>query len=183
MSKAKEPHYQPALLEDAPEHHELARSLGTLCWDIWDPEVRPVEARIADFVAAYPPSDPARNLTGFGTRRPDGSVGTPTSAERLQRLLAKEWGAGSLHELAARFGLRFRGGPPMATHTFEPADMKTTARKRNVRLRVLHGGVDVEPGDMDAAKAALLDRQEKERAAQEIRAARRRVSDDLKRRE
>jgi hypothetical protein len=174
--------YDPGQLEDAPEHRELAHSLGTLSWGTWDLEARPADERIADFVAAYPPENPARHLGGFAIRNPDGSVVPVTEVARLRRFVAKDWSPGSMFELAARFGLRFRGAPPRRERPFDPADLKTTARKRNVRLRVLHGGVDIEPKDMNEAKAALLDRQEKERAALEVRVARQRMSDELSRR-
>jgi hypothetical protein len=44
---------------------------------------------------------------------------------------------------------------------------------------VLHGGVDIEPADMDAAKAEFLDLQERKRAAQETRDAIRRMKAEL----
>jgi uncharacterized membrane protein YdbT with pleckstrin-like domain len=47
-------------------------------------------------------------------------------------------------------------------------------------LRVLHGGVDIEPADMDAAKADFLDRQVAARAAQDVREALKRMNDELR---
>jgi hypothetical protein len=179
MRSSRKPYYDPGRLEDAPEHHELARSLGTLSWGTWDSGLRPVDDRVADFVAAYPPDNPARHLGGFSVRKPDGSAVPSTPEALLKRLLARDCSPGSLYELAARFGLRFRDAPPQKDRPFEPADMKSAARKRNLRLRVLHGGVDVEPGDMNAAKAALLERQEKQHAAEQVRAARRRMLGEL----
>jgi hypothetical protein len=44
---------------------------------------------------------------------------------------------------------------------------------------VLHGGVDIEPADMDAAKADFLDKQEAARAAQDVRAALKRMNEEL----
>jgi hypothetical protein len=180
MAASKKPYYDSSQLHDAPEHQALARSVGTLSWGTWDGDVRPVAERVADFVAAYPPRDPARHLTGFATRQSDGSIAPSTAEARLRRLLVRDWAPGSLHELAARFGLRFNDAPPPKERQFEPADMKATAKKRNLRLRVLHGGVDVEPVDMDAAKASLLDSAEKRRAAEQVREARRRMSEELK---
>jgi hypothetical protein len=112
-------------------------------------------------------------------RAGDDAYAPISRADRLERFLATDWRGGSVYDLAARFGLRFRGVAPKLRALFTPADMKESAQRRNVRLRVLHGGVDVEPSDMEAAKAALLDRKEKEHAAQEIRAARRRMSEEL----
>jgi hypothetical protein len=57
--------------------------------------------------------------------------------------------------------------------------MRDTTRRRNIRLRLLHGGVDIEPENMDAAKAEYLDREETRRAAQEVREAVKRMKDEL----
>ena len=171
--------YDPGLLEDAPEHHALARALGTLTWTGWDSTTRPVEDRIADFVAAYPPLNPVKYVGGSLRRSEDGTVGPSEAAHRLARFQATDWRPGSLFELAARYGLTIRGTVAPPQLNFEPAEMKETARRRNVRLRVLHGGVDVEPSDMDAAKALLLDREEKQQAARDIRAARAKMDSEL----
>ena len=63
---------------------------------------------------------------------------------------------------------------------FEPSAFRETAKRRNRRLRVLHGGVDIEAADMDAAKADFLDRQEAARAAQDVRDAVKRMNDELR---
>jgi hypothetical protein len=48
-----------------------------------------------------------------------------------------------------------------------------------MKLRVLHGGVDIEPSNMDAAKADYLDRQEKRQAAADVREALRKMHQDI----
>ena len=45
---------------------------------------------------------------------------------------------------------------------------------------MLHGGVDIEPVDMDAAKADFLDKQEAARAAQDVRDALKRMNEELR---
>jgi len=172
--------YDPTALEDAPEFHPTAAALGTLTWGTWDRGVRPATERIADFIAAYPPEDPVRHVTGSLVRAADGSRAQSSAEVRLDRFLATDWRHGSVYELASRFGLRLRGGPERRERGFEPPDMKDTARRRNLRLRVLHGGVDVEPADMDAAKASALDTAEKRRAAEQVREARKRMNEELK---
>jgi F420-dependent methylenetetrahydromethanopterin dehydrogenase len=57
--------------------------------------------------------------------------------------------------------------------------MRDTTKRRNIRLRVLHGGVDIEPENMDAAKAEYLDRQESKQAAQDVRDALKRMHQEL----
>jgi hypothetical protein len=62
---------------------------------------------------------------------------------------------------------------------FSPGDFRETARRRNQKLRALHGGVDIEPQDMDAAKAEILDKTEKKLAAEQIREAPKRMKGEL----
>ena len=57
--------------------------------------------------------------------------------------------------------------------------MRDTTRRRNIRLRLLHGGVDIEPENMDAAKAEYLDRQEQKQAAKDIKDAVKKMRDEL----
>jgi hypothetical protein len=154
--------------------------MGILTWGTWDHAVRPVEQRIKDFLTAYPPADPVRHSAGGSLRRQADGTYAPGSPEtRTQRFLSEDWRAASLHELLSRYGLRLAGGPERQDRTFTPGAFRDTARKRNLRLRVLHGGVDIEPADMDAAKAEFLDLQERKRAAQETRDAIRRMKAEL----
>ena len=44
---------------------------------------------------------------------------------------------------------------------------------------MLHGGVDVEASNMDAAKAAYLEKEESKKAAGEVRAAVKRMQEEL----
>ena len=74
-----------------------------------------------------------------------------------------------------------KGQPPPPTLRFEPEPSREAAKRRNVRLRMMHGGVDVEPSDMDAAKAAYLDKQESRKAAREVRAAVEKMHEELDR--
>jgi hypothetical protein len=172
--------YDVSRISDAPQFHELSRAMGLLTWGIWDPATRPVEERIKDFVSSFPPKDPTARLQGFLTKRDDGSYAPSERGERAARFGERSWRPGTLFEMLARYGLQIEGAPASNESPFAPASFKETARRRNMKLRVLHGGVDIEPADMDAAKAEFLDRQEKQRAAQEIRAARQKMAEDLK---
>ena len=172
--------YNPDELRDAPEFHAFARALGILTWGTWDHGERPFEQRVRDFVLAFPPEDPTRfSPNGCLTRHDDGSYAPSSSAERLKRFTATDWRPGSLAELLSRYGLKLANGPSYQERLFEPGAFRETARKRNRRLRVLHGGVDIEPADMDAAKADFLDKQEAARAAQDVRAALKRMNEEL----
>ncbi len=102
-----------------------------------------------------------------------------TTKSRLERFLATDWRPGSVHDLLARYGLKLPDSPPKLDRELHLDPFKTVARRRNMKLRVLHGNIDVSPQDMDAAKAEYLDRREKQQAAQEIRAARRRMKEEL----
>lgn len=172
--------YEPRDLRDAPEFHAYSRALGSLTWGTWDHGERSFELRVQDFIAAFPPDDPTRfSPTGHLVRQSDGTYAVGTTESRRQRFLAVDWRPGSLHELLSRYGLKAVDGPPYSARPFEPGAFRETARKRNRRLRMLHGGVDVEPANMDAAKADFLDRQEAARAAQDVRDAVRRMNDEL----
>ena len=63
--------------------------------------------------------------------------------------------------------------------TFEPVSSREAAKRRNIKLRMLHGGVDVEASNMDAAKAAYLDKEENKKAAGEVRAAVKGMQEEL----
>jgi hypothetical protein len=173
-------YYDSDDVRDAPEHHEHARAMGTLTWGTWDHSVRPFEQRRQDFVAAFPPADPVRFSPGGGLiRQQDGTFAPGSPASRLQRFLADDWVPGSIHELLSRYGLRLSNGPAHRERSFVAGSFRDTARKRNHRLRVLHGGVDIEAADMDAAKAEFLDVQEKKRAAEEVRQALKQMRSEL----
>lgn len=174
------PYYEPSTLRDAPEHHEYSRAMGTLTWGTWDHGVRPVDQRVRDFVEAFPPENPVRFSSG-GTlhRERDGTYAPGSPASRLERFVAKDYRPGSLHELLARYGLKAADAPAYRDRTFVAGSMRDTARRRNIKLRVLHGGVDIEPSDMDAAKAEFLEHQEKKKAAEEVREAVKRMHDEL----
>jgi hypothetical protein len=178
---ARSEHYDPATLLDAPEHHAYSRAVGILTWGIWDHAVRPVGDRIQDFLIAFPPSDPTGRLGGGELRRlPDGTYASGAPSLRLERFLQRDWRAGSFDELLARYGLKSADAPPFHQRPFVPAPMRQTAQRRNMKLRVLHGGVDIEPSNMDAAKADYLDRQEKRQAAVDVREALKQMRQDLR---
>jgi hypothetical protein len=173
-------HYDPAILMDAPEHHAYSRAMGILTWGVWDHAVRPAEERIQEFQVAFPPTDPVVRLGGGELRRQsDGTYAPVARALRLERFLQRDWRAGSLDELLARYGLRAADAPTFHERPFVPAPMRQTAQRRNMKLRVLHGGVDIEPKNMDAAKADYLDRQEKRQAAVDVRQALKQMRQDL----
>jgi len=164
---------------DAPEHHGLSRAMGVLTWGTWDHGVRPFEQRLAEFLAAFPPRNPMRNTNQGLSRRADGFYRPATHLEALDRFLAADGRAGSLHEILARYGLKLASARPKPPRKFSPGDFRETARSRNQKLRALHGGVDIEPQNMDAAKAELLDKAEKKLAAEQIRKARMRMRKEL----
>ena len=174
-------HYDPAAIVDAPEHYEYSRAMGILTWGTWDHEARPLEQRIAEFVSAYPPTNSVKFTPGGSLVITEkGRTFAPGTAQsRFERFLAGDWRPGSVHELLSRYGLKMLSAPPIQSRPFEPGSVRDTTRRRNIRLRMLHGGVDIEPENMDAAKAEYLDRQESKRAAQDIRQATRRMKDEL----
>ncbi len=172
--------YDATQIVDAPEYHELARAMGGLTWGTWEHEVRPVEERIKDFCTSYPPDDPVKFSRGSLDRKGKGEFTPGTDDNRRKRFLATDWRPGSIYDLLARYGLKMSDAPPRPAHEVHLDPFKTVARRRNMKLRVLHGDIDISPQDMDAAKAEYLDRQEKQQAAQDIRQARRQMKDDLK---
>src|ERR1700687_333778 len=173
-------YYEPSALGDAPEHHEYSRAMGTLTWGTWYHGVRPVEERIRDFVIAFPPEDPVRFSSGGSLlRQQDGSYAPGSKESRLERFVAQDSRPGSLHELLPRYGLKAADAPAYRDRTFVAESMRDTARRRNIKLRVLHGGVDIEAADMDAAKAEFLDLQEKKKAAEQVRQAVKQMRMDL----
>jgi hypothetical protein len=173
-----EQHYDPNKIVDAPEFHGLAKAMGTLTSSSWDHSERSFGERKADFLFAYPPHNPTRFSGGELEKRADGIYGPAEAATLLKRFLSEDWRPGSLFELLARHGLRLVDGKTPIPRDFEPAEFLATARRRNHRLRVLHGGVDIEAKDMDAEKVAWLERQERIRAAEQVREARKRMRDE-----
>jgi hypothetical protein len=175
------PYYDPGKLEDAPEHHDYSRAMGILTWGTWDHGVRSHAERIKDFVLAFPPEDPVRRLDGGDLEAlADGSRAPGTPERRLQRFTQRDWRPGSLDELLARYGLRAPDAPALVQRPFVPEPLRQTTQRRNMKLRVLHGGVDIEAKNMDAAKADYLDRQEKRQAAADVREALKKMREDLK---
>jgi hypothetical protein len=175
-------HYDQSAIVDAPEHHEYSRAMGILTWSTWDHGVRPFAQRVAEFVSTYPPTNPVKCVPGGSLLPTDkGSSFAPpgTTQSRLDRFLATDWRPGSIYELLSRYGLKIAAATAVQSRPFEPGTIRDTTRKRNIRLRVLHGGVDIEPENMDAAKAEYLDRQESKRAAQDVRDALKRMKDEL----
>jgi|SRR5579871_2548738 len=172
-------YYNPAKIVDAPEYYSLSRAMGILTWSTWDQSVRPAEDRVAEFLATFPPADPTCHLAGSLVKTPGGMYDVAPPDQAIVRFLAADGRVGSLHELLARYGLKMTDGPAIPEQQFDPGSFLVVTRRRNHKLRVLHGGVDVEPDDMDAAKAEYLDRQEKQQAATEVRAARKRMQEEL----
>lgn len=171
--------FDSSKIVDAPEHHGLSRAMGVLTWGTWEHGVRPFEQRLAEFLAAFPAQAPVKNTNPGLSRRADGFYGPATRVEALDRFLAGDGRSGSLHEILARYGLKVASTAMKAQTEFSPGDFRETARRRNQKLRVLHGGVDIEPQDMDAAKAEILDKTEKKLAAEQIREARKRMKGEL----
>ncbi len=174
-------YYDARELIDAPEHYEYAKAFGVLTGGTWDHRVRSFEGRAREFVSSYPPEDPVRNSPGASILRRAGTSFAPGSrSSRLKRFGADDWRPGSLHELLARYGLKVKDHPAQPDDAFEPEPPNEAAKRRNIRLRLLHGGVDVEPSDMDAAKATYLDKQENKKAASEVRAAVEKMHEELR---
>ena len=182
VQAVEERHYDESLIVDAPEHHEYSRAMGVLTWSTWDHGTRPVAQRVAEFVRAYPPTDPVKCVPGGSlvrTERSQSFAPPGTVQSRLTRFLATDWRPGSIYELLSRYGLKIAGATPIQVRPFEPGSLRDTTRKRNIRLRVLHGGVDIEPENMDAAKAEYLERQEQKQAAEQVRSAVKKMREEL----
>lgn len=176
---AKKVYYNRKQIVDAREHYERAWAAGVLSWGTWDHAPRPVEHRIADFCDAFPPEDPVKNLGGSARRGPTGDYAPGDRSSRLERFLADDWRPGSIHALLATYGLKLRGGPAPLDREVLLAPFKAVARRRNAKLRVLHGSIDESPENMDAAKADYLDKRERQAAAKQIREARKRMRREL----
>lgn len=172
-------YYDAQQIVDAPEHHAVSRALGILTWGTWDHEERPVEERVREFLMTFPPNDPTRHMGVGLSHSQDGNFVPSSSEALLARFQASDWRTGSIHELLARFGLKVRDPPPFHDDPLVLESLRVVTRQRNHKLRVLHGGVDIEPADMNAAKAEFLDQQEKRRAAEEVRVARQRMLQEL----
>ena len=175
-------HYDAGDLIDAPEHYAYAKAFGVLTFGPWDHRVRSFEDRAREFVRSFPPENPVRNSPGGSLlRRAEDSYAPGSRSSRLNRFGANDWQPGSFHELLARYGLKVKNHPAPPTYAFEPEPSKEAAKRRNIKLRLLHGGVDVEPSDMDVAKAAYLDGQDGKKAAREVRAAVEKMHEELRR--
>jgi hypothetical protein len=128
--------YNQADLLDAPEHHEYSRAMGILTWGTWDHGVRPVEQRIKDFLAAYPPAEPVRHSAGGSLQRQADGTYAPGSLEtRTQRFLSNDWRAASLHELLSRYGLKLAGAPVRQDRPFTPGAFRQETRDAIRRMK------------------------------------------------
>ncbi len=178
--------YDPSKIVDAPAFHDLARSLGALTWGTWDHSKRTFEERKRDFITAHPLENPLKHTEpGLRQVRPESNeLSPPTSEAMVERLCSPTFKSGSIHELLARFGLRMADGPPLETwrdssEGVEHTHRRELAKRRNHKLRVLHGQADIEAKNMDAAKAEYIEREEKKRAAREVREALQKMRDEL----
>ena len=178
--------YDPSNIVDAPAFHELARSLGTLTRGTWDHSERSFEERKSEFIAAHPADDPLKYTEpGLRQVKPGSNeFAPPTSEAQIERLQSSSFDSGSIHELLARFGLGLADGPLVETwrdssEGVELAHRRELAKRRNHKLRVLHGKADIEAKNMDAAKAEYIEREEKKRAAREVREALRVMREQL----
>jgi hypothetical protein len=169
------PLFIPDEIVDAPEHHEYARAMGLLTWGTWDPDRRPFEERLKDFLQAYPADAPTRFQGPMLAKSAEGEYGPAPEGARLERIEGLDNSFGALGEALARYGLKRQSASPYSPCEIEVAPFREVTRARNQRLRVLHGKVDIEADNMDAAKAAELDRLEKKNAAEQIREARERM--------
>ena len=181
MKSSTEKHYDPVEIVDAPEYYQYSQAFGILTCGSWDHRVRSFEDRVHEFMCSFPPEDPVRNSPGGNLlHNMKGGFVAGSGSSRRARFGAGDWKTGSFYELLARYGLKARGSPTRPPSTFEPGSSREAAKRRNVKLRVLHGGVDVEPSNMDAAKAAYLDGEESKKAAGEVRAAVKRMQEELR---
>jgi hypothetical protein len=164
--------FSPEEIVDAPEHHDYARAMGLLTWGTWDAEARPFEERLKDFLQAYPPDAPARFQGPMLVKTGAAEYGPAPGGSRFERIEALDNSFGTLGEALARYGLKRRPAPSYVACEIEVSPFREVTRARNQRLRILHGRVDIEAENMDEAKLAEIERQEKNRAAEQIRAAR-----------
>jgi hypothetical protein len=170
--------YETSEIVDAPEHYEYARAMGLLTWGTWDSEARPFEERVKDFLQAFPATAFVRFQGSMLVRTADGEYGPADRDARLRRSALADNSFGTVDETLARYGLKRPSKMPYEPAPVEVAPFRETAQRRNQRLRTLYGAVDVEPENMDAAKAAEMDRIERKLAAEQIRAARERMRED-----
>lgn len=170
--------FEADAIVDAPEHFGYARGMGLLTWGTWHTEVRPFEERRRDFLQAYPPAAPTRFQGSLLARNARGEYGPAEDGARMARWPAQDGRFGSFAEVLARYGLKLPRTPDYAPRSVEVLSFRDMARLRNQRLRQLYGTVDIEPENMDEAKAAELERLEKKHAAEQIRDARERMRRD-----
>jgi hypothetical protein len=172
------PLYDVAGVEDAPEHYEYSRAMGLLTWGTWQVGPRPFEERLKDFLQAFPPESPICFQGSVLVRNAQGEYTPGMPGDRLARFQSGESQFGAVAEALARYGLRLRNAAAYVPRSLAIGSFRDVARLRNVRLRRLHGSVDVEAENMDAAKTAELERLEKKQAAEQIREARERMRRD-----
>jgi hypothetical protein len=146
--------------------------MGLLTWGTWDTEVRPFKERLRDFISAHPLAEPQKFQGSVLRRTPEDEFGPGELADRHRRFETAGNAFGTFREILARYGLKLHDGPGYAPAALVVLPFREVARFRNQRLRRLHGAVDVEAENMDAAKASELERLEKKRAAEQIREAR-----------
>ena len=176
--KAQEVCYSVESIVDAPEHYEYARAMGLLTWGIWNHEPRPYEERLKDFTMAFPIHDPTKFQGSMLCRTKTGHFGPAAAEGRQKRFLTQDNTFGGYTELLARYGLKSLNSPSYTPTPIVDRQLREITIVRNQKLRVLHGSVDVEPLQMDEAKAAELDRLEKKQAAEEVRLARERMKEE-----
>ena len=164
--------FKANVIVDGPEHYEYARGMGLLTWGTWDTEVRPLEERVKDFLQAYPAATPARFQGSMLARDARGEYGPAEAAARVAKFHAVDSSFGARTEILARYGLKLLGAPGYVPRPVEVLALRDMARLRNQRLRQLYGTVDIEPENMDEAKAAEIERLEKKKAAEQVRGAR-----------
>jgi hypothetical protein len=179
-ASAGEVAYSLSDVVDAPEHYEYARAMGLLTWGTWDAEVRPFEERAKDFAQGHPADSPGCFQGSMLEPRSDGEYGPAAEDARSVRFARRDGSFGTLPEVLARYGLKLRAGSEYLPHAIDVKPFRETAYLRNQRLRMLHGGVDIEAENMDVAKAAELDRLERKHAAEQIRAARDQMEADAR---
>jgi hypothetical protein len=171
----KQAGYSSKKIVDAPEHYEYARAMGLLTWDTWNHEPCSFEERLKRFTMAYPVGNPARFQGSLLGRTRSSHFGPVPTETRLSRFQAEDNSFGSFSEILARYGLKCLNRPRYTPLPVVGRKLRELTIIRNQKLRQLHGSVDIEPLEMGEAKAAELDRLEKQKAAEEIRLARERM--------
>ena len=173
-----QPWYSVEAIVDAPEHYEYARAMGLLTWGTWNHEPCPFDERLKRFTMAYPVDDPVHFQGSLLGRSTSGHFGPVPTESRLSRFQADDNNFGGLAEILARYGLRILNRPLYTPIQVTERKLRELTIIRNQKLRQLHGSVDIEPLQMSEAKAAELDKLEKQKAAEEIRQARERMRED-----